>query len=59
MSRLLRDPELRARMGRAASDHARRFDMARAVDGTFAEYQRILTRARAGASTAALGMVGS
>jgi glycosyltransferase involved in cell wall biosynthesis len=57
MSRLLRDPELRARMGRAAVEHARRFDQARAMDGTFAEYERVLAAASVAARP--LGMVGS
>ena len=45
LSRLLRDPELRSRMGRAAAEHAHRFDIATALAGTFDEYARILALA--------------
>jgi glycosyltransferase involved in cell wall biosynthesis len=57
MSRLLRDPELRARMGRAAAEHAHRFELGRAMAGTFAEYERILAVAAGGPRP--LDMVGS
>ncbi len=41
--RILREPALRRRMSRAAEGFARRYDIAEAVRGTFAEYERVAT----------------
>jgi len=44
--RLIRDPELRERMGRAATMHAGRYDLVEAARGTFRCYERILAARR-------------
>ncbi|MFB6956696.1 glycosyltransferase family 4 protein [Streptomyces sp. NPDC056309] len=59
LSRLLGDPELRLRLGRAGRERVlRHFTWARAAEGTVAQYREALARSRAGTPVAAATSAG-
>ena len=55
MARLIREPELRSRMGKAAVSHAATYEVGAALRGTFRCYARILAELRPRPVTTAPG----